>query len=182
MVWWFNRLFGWRKPKKKTSKFGDALYTFKVIVDPSLDKKFVEQALRMLPRVFDFELVDWDEGLLFKYQHADWKGFWMPLFKGYIVLFDGRKANVRYGGGSLEMRAGIAYFGDNLYDFAVRIFHELAHAIGLDADNMCGSNFKDSLEEKHKSHLEDVCRRGGHDQIYHLRYLYCLLEKKLKDK
>ena len=178
MSMWFFRFF--RKKRECTESIeqnGEKIgrIKFKVMIEPHLDKDFFKNALKLIPNIFEFEIVEWDESKLFQYNSGGWKNFWMPKEDKYVVVFDGIKWGTKYGGGTIYERCGIAYYGEELLPTALRIWHELSHTQKLPADDMMNdSGFDKWLPENMKQCFR---KAGEHDLHWQILFYTYLTEK-----
>jgi len=114
-----------------------------VIIEPTLDSDLILQAIYLIPNYFQFDIYTdqtmWNTytSSTKTYSSGPWQNFILPSTDNTIIIFDGRKRNVQFGGGTVGTRIGIAIFGnETLEQIYLRIYHELLHALQLPADDM----------------------------------------------
>lgn len=116
---------------------------WRVYIEPGLDIDKIKKALSMVPSYFEFEVhgdpAEWNGVIAFAtvYDSGDWRGFIIPEQDNTIIIFDGKRRNVKFAGGTIGNRIGVAVFGnESVETLYLRIYHELLHALGLPADDM----------------------------------------------
>lgn len=145
----------------------------RIYIEPTVDRDKVLRALRIVPGFWKFAVREWDE-LKFEELGGEWKGFILPLGDNEIAIFDGAIRKVKYAGGTAGRRVGVAVFGwENELMLGLRIWHELLHTEGLDADGLLtNKSFTRWLPERiHGFFKESVSEHSWFWQIAYYTYL-----------
>ncbi|MBE8539417.1 hypothetical protein [Geoglobus acetivorans] len=175
-VSWWDWLFGWRArkridpPKKELDRRDITVY-----IDPAVDESLVRSALKLIPGYWKFSVAEWDESQLTSLG-GEWAGFLLPTQDNTVVVFDGKSRGVRYAGGTVGKRVGVAVFGrESELIIALRIWHELLHTEKLDADGMMTNRgFRDWLPGEVRAAFEEKAR--PHDWFWQIGYYTYLTE------
>ncbi|WP_456478118.1 hypothetical protein [Geoglobus ahangari] len=167
-------LFGWGWRRRQAPRELDRR-EITVYIDPAVDENLIRSALRLVPSYWKFSLAEWDESQLTSLG-GEWEGFLLPAQDNTVVVFDGKSRGVRYGGGTVGRRVGVAVFGwESELILALRIWHELLHTEKLDADGMMSSmGFRDWLPEEVRAAFEE--KAGEHDWFWQIGYYTYLTE------
>lgn len=153
-----------------------------IFIEDNIDPEFVKNSLFLVPQLWVFNFLE--EPPEYRKIAGDWANFPIPVADNTIVIFDGTKRGVIYAGGCVGKSVGVARFeyDTNVLLFGLRIWHELLHAQGIDADAMTRSkDFENWLETQFSEELKRNRSTHEHSPQYQVLFYTFLTSEFVRD-
>jgi len=158
-----------------------------VIVLDDLDKKFIENALSIVPGYWKFVYAPAESSQTETWNTMGmWANFPFPKDPNTIVFFNGTKRKVNAGGGATSnFRVGCGIFDADIHemDVGLRVWHELLHTENASADIMTHNPVFDLwLPGEMRTVFVKNKELYAHSQFWEMNYYLFLMSELIENK